>query len=60
MSCEHLICAHCAGPVVEGRCPACRAARAHVHHSSPGITPQLIIAALIILTLAVLIAMHLT
>ncbi len=30
MSCEHLICAHCAGPVVEGRCPVCREARAHV------------------------------
>ncbi len=31
MSCEHLICAQCAGPVIEGRCPACRAAREKVH-----------------------------
>jgi hypothetical protein len=37
MSCEHLICAHCAAPVVEGRCPACRSARAQVHHRAPGI-----------------------
>jgi hypothetical protein len=59
MSCEHLICANCASPVVEGRCPACRAARAHVHHSSSNLTPQLIIGALIILTLALILAMHL-
>lgn len=38
MSCDHLICAYCAGPVEEGRCPSCRAARAHLH--SHGFTPQ--------------------
>jgi hypothetical protein len=32
MSCEHLICAQCAGPVSEGRCPVCRQARAGMHH----------------------------
>lgn len=32
MSCEHLVCAACAGPVVEGRCPVCRASRERVHH----------------------------
>ncbi len=59
MSCEHLICAHCAGPVVEGRCPVCRAARAHVHHRGPsGMTPQLLIAAALILLLGLLIATH--
>ena len=31
MSCEHLICAQCAGPVAEGRCTVCRAARADLH-----------------------------
>jgi hypothetical protein len=36
MSCEHLICASCASPVAEGRCPACQAARASVHHRSSG------------------------
>jgi hypothetical protein len=59
MSCEHLICAQCSGPVVEGRCPACRAARAHVHHHGPvGLTPQLLIAIALILLLGLLIATH--
>jgi hypothetical protein len=60
MSCEHLICAHCAGPVVEGRCPVCRAARAQVHRHGPGgLSPQLLIAAALILLLGLLIAAHL-
>ena len=43
MSCERLVCASCAGPVVEGRCQVCRAARAEVHsHSTLGLTPQLV------------------
>jgi hypothetical protein len=58
MSCEHLICAHCAGPVVEGRCSACRAARAHVHRNSSGITPQVLIAVALILLLGLLFATH--
>jgi hypothetical protein len=59
MSCEHLICAQCTGPVVEGRCPVCRAARAHVHHHGPsGISPQLLIAVALILLLGLLIATH--
>jgi hypothetical protein len=55
MSCEHLICAHCASPVVEARCPACRAARAQVHHHSPGLSLPLTAAALLALVLALLI-----
>ena len=59
MSCEHLVCAHCAGPVVEGRCSVCRAARAHVHHhGSANITPQLLLAAALLLLLGLLIATH--
>jgi hypothetical protein len=58
MSCEHLICAQCAGPVVEGRCPACRAARQHVHHQHFSVTPQLIVAVLLVLTVLMLLAMH--
>ena len=58
MSCEHLICAQCAGPVVEGRCAACRASRDHVHHHS-GASPQLIIAAILVLSVLLLLAMHL-
>jgi hypothetical protein len=59
MSCEHLICAHCAGPVVEGRCPACRASRDQVHHHHSGASPQLIIAAILALTFLLLLAMQL-
>ena len=58
MSCEHLICAQCAGPVVEGRCPACRASRDHVHHHSVA-SPQLILAAVLVLSILLLLAMHL-
>ena len=58
MSCEHLICAQCAGPVVEGRCPACRASRDHVHHHS-GASPQLILAVILVLSVLLLLAMHL-
>jgi hypothetical protein len=57
MSCEHLICAQCAGPVVEGRCPACRAARQQVHHHFLA-SPQLLIAAICVLALLLLVATH--
>jgi hypothetical protein len=55
MSCEHLICAQCASPVVEARCPACQAARAQVHRHAPGLTLPLTAAILIALVLVTLI-----
>ena len=55
MSCEHLICAQCASPVVEGRCPACQAARAQVHRHAPGLTVPLTAAILVALVLVTLI-----
>jgi hypothetical protein len=58
MSCEHLICAQCAGPVVEGRCPACQLARSQVHRRMPGLSLPLILAALVALLLLTL-ALHL-
>ena len=54
MSCEHLICAQCSGPVVEGRCPACQLARAQVHRRSPGLSLPLLLAALLALLLLTL------
>jgi hypothetical protein len=59
MSCEHLICAQCAGPVSEGRCPVCQAARArmHHHHSGAGLTVPLVAAVLLALVLMIL-ALH--
>jgi len=59
MSCEHLICAQCAGPVVEGRCAVCRTARAEVHHAPPSLASPLLIATLIIMLLLV-VALHLS
>jgi hypothetical protein len=59
MSCEHLICAQCAGPVAEGRCPTCRDARAHVHHETHGVSVQVILAALLVMALLALAATHL-
>jgi hypothetical protein len=57
MSCEHLICAQCAGPVVEARCPACQASRAHVHRHSTGFSVPL--AALLLALLLTVLALHL-
>jgi hypothetical protein len=61
MSCEHLICAQCASPVAEGRCPTCRAAREQLHHSHPSLGQQLLIGGILLLTLllVLLVAAHL-
>jgi succinate dehydrogenase/fumarate reductase-like Fe-S protein len=59
MSCEHLICGQCAGPVSEGRCPACRATRQHIHHTHFTVSPQIIVAAILVLTVLLLLATHL-
>jgi hypothetical protein len=61
MSCEHLICAQCAGPVVEGRCPVCRASREKLHdHGIWGISPAVILLFLIVLFFFTLTLKHLT
>jgi hypothetical protein len=60
MSCEHLICAQCAGPVVEGRCQVCRAARAEVHRAPSSLASPLVIAALIVTLLLVIAALHIS
>jgi hypothetical protein len=59
MSCEHLICAQCAGPVSEGRCPVCRLARQHVHHANRGPSMPLLLAAVLVALLLSLAAVHL-
>ncbi|MDF5751111.1 hypothetical protein [Spongiactinospora sp. TRM90649] len=48
MSCDHLICAQCARPVVEGRCPVCRAGREKLHGRGPGGLPPALIVAILI------------
>ncbi len=59
MSCEHLVCARCAGPVVEGRCAACRQARGEVHHSQPRLGVPLLVMVLLAVLL-VMLALRLT
>jgi len=54
MSCEHLVCAACAGPVDEGRCPSCRAARAHLHHQTLGGLPPAAIVAVVAMVALIL------
>jgi len=55
MCCDDLVCARCAAPVAEGRCPACRAARAYLHSSAFSLSPQLLVALItVLLALAVL------
>jgi hypothetical protein len=58
MSCEHLICAQCAGPVVEGRCAACQTSRAQLHHRPAGLSLP-IVAGLILTLLLVTLALRL-
>jgi hypothetical protein len=50
MSCEHLICARCSNPVIEGRCPTCRIAREELHHKhGQAIPPAVVLTALVAL-----------
>jgi hypothetical protein len=57
MCCEHLVCASCANPVAEGRCPTCRTARAEMHGSS---TPaySYVVAAVLLFAALVLLLGH--
>ncbi|WP_405729515.1 hypothetical protein OG607_28565 [Streptomyces sp. NBC_01537] len=59
MTCDHLVCANCAGPVSEGRCSVCRAERARLHQDNPfaALTPATLLALLVAL-LAVVWAVH--
>ncbi|HVB43615.1 MAG TPA: hypothetical protein VNF47_13035 [Streptosporangiaceae bacterium] len=57
MSCEHLICAQCAGPVAEGRCSVCRAAKADRHHRGYGGSVPYAVA-LLLLTITVILAVQ--
>lgn len=56
MTCENLVCAVCAGAVVEGRCATCRTSRAHVHQASFQLTPQVVALLIALLTVFTLLA----
>jgi hypothetical protein len=49
MSCEHLVCAQCSGPVTEGRCSVCRASRDHVHHQYGSSATALVLTLMVLL-----------
>ena len=56
MCCERLVCASCAGMVVDARCPVCRSSKTHVHASgTAGSSAQLAaLIAFLVLSLALL------
>ncbi|TJZ56067.1 hypothetical protein FCH28_12510 [Streptomyces piniterrae] len=56
MTYDRLVCANCAAPVSEGRCPVCRASREHLRHQAGGMFAQLnpaMLVALLVLLIAV-------
>ena len=58
MSCEDLVCARCAGPVVQGHCSTCREARAEVHHPFGLGRPQLVALLVALLSVAMLVTLQ--
>jgi hypothetical protein len=52
MTCDRLVCANCAAPVSEGRCPVCRASRERLQNQDgifAGLTPAMLLALLVAL-----------
>jgi hypothetical protein len=60
MTYDRLVCANCAGPVAEGRCPVCRANRERLQNQNPWstLTPAALIALLVALLAVVLVVEH--
>ncbi|MEV6575147.1 hypothetical protein [Streptomyces sp. NPDC051577] len=54
MTYDRLVCANCAAPVNQGRCPVCRANRERLQQESPfaGLNPTALIALLVVLVAA--------
>ncbi|MCS0639169.1 hypothetical protein NX801_26710 [Streptomyces sp. LP05-1] len=63
MTWDRLVCANCAAPVSEGRCPVCRANRERLEQEGPfaGLNPAVLLALVAVLVAAVaLLAAHQT
>jgi hypothetical protein len=61
MTLDRLVCANCAGPVAEGRCPTCRASRQRMQEQQGlfgSLSPAALIALLVALVACALIARH--
>lgn len=59
MTYDRLVCANCAAPVAEGRCPVCRASRERLPQPA-GVTPAMLVTLVIALlaAMALLVAMR--
>ncbi|MEU0370538.1 hypothetical protein ACIQ7Q_12025 [Streptomyces sp. NPDC096176] len=62
MTYDRLVCASCAAPVAEGRCPVCRANRQRLQQEGPfaGLSPAALLALLVVLVAAVALLAHQT
>ncbi|MFF7351907.1 MULTISPECIES: hypothetical protein [Streptomyces] len=62
MTYDRLVCANCAAPVSEGRCPVCRANRERLQQEGflGGVNPMALIALLAMLVAAVALLAHQT
>jgi hypothetical protein len=58
MTYDRLVCANCAAPVSQGRCPVCRANRERLQQERPfaGLNPVALVALLVILVAALALA----
>ncbi|NEC06101.1 hypothetical protein [Streptomyces sp. SID7909] len=64
MTYDRLVCANCAAPVTEGRCPVCRASRERMREQGQGlfagISPVALAALLVVLLTALALLAHQT
>ncbi|MEU2430550.1 MULTISPECIES: hypothetical protein [unclassified Streptomyces] len=63
MTYDRLVCANCAAPVTEGRCPVCRANRERLQQQEgplAGLSPVALLTLLVVLVAAVALLAHQT
>ena len=64
MTYDRLVCANCAAPVTEGRCPVCRASRERLREQEQGafagLSPAMLAALLVVLLGALALLAHQT
>ncbi|MFI6641659.1 hypothetical protein [Streptomyces sp. NPDC050504] len=62
MTYDRLVCANCASPVSEGRCPVCRANRERLQQEGPfgGLNPVALVTLLVLLIAAMALLAHQT
>ncbi|RSS63291.1 hypothetical protein [Streptomyces sp. WAC06614] len=60
MTYDRLVCANCAAPVSQGRCPVCRANRERLQQEGPfaGLNPMALVALMVVLLAALALVAH--